>query len=137
MIGDPAGQTIALLGLAFKANTDDLRESPALPIIEGLLAKGAKIRAHDPRALAGAQKIFGERIAYFEDAYEAATGADALGIATEWEAYRRLDLSKLKELLARPVLIDLRNLLDPAQVREYGFVYEGIGRVVQSRIQGS
>ncbi len=131
VLGGLAGRTIALLGLAFKANTDDLRESPALPIIDGLLANGAKVQAHDPQALAAAKQIFGDRIAYFEDEYEAAAGAVALVISTEWEAYRRLDLATLKKVLARPVLIDLRNLLDPAQARAHGFVYEGIGRVVQ------
>lgn len=129
VIGDPAGRIIGLLGLAFKANTDDMRESPAIPIIEGLLAAGARIHAHDPQAMAEAKKIFGERIVYFEDEYEAATGADALVITTEWDVYRRLDLTMLKKLLARTILIDLRNLFDPDQVRAQGFIYEGIGRI--------
>lgn len=127
-IDPPAGKTVALLGLAFKANTDDLRESPALPLIEGLLAAGARIRVHDPKALAAAEAIFGSKIKYFEDEYAAAEGAEALVLVTEWEQYRNLNLPLLKEKMAQAMIIDLRNLLTPENVHAHGFLYEGIGR---------
>jgi len=127
-IDPPAGKTVALLGLAFKANTDDLRESPALPLIEGLLAAGARIRVHDPKALSAAEAIFGSKIKYFEDEYAAAEGAEALVLVTEWEQYRNLNLPLLKEKMAQAMIIDLRNLLTPENVHAHGFLYEGIGR---------
>lgn len=127
-VGDPTGKTITLLGLSFKANTDDLRESPALPLIEGLLAAGANIHVHDPEALAAAKQIFGPQISYFQDEYTAAHGAAAVVIVTEWEQYAKLDLALLKTKMAQAILIDLRNLFTPEEVRAHGFSYESIGR---------
>ena len=127
-LGPPAGKTIAVLGLAFKANTDDLRASPALPIIEGLLRAGAQIRVHDPKALNNGKKVFGNRITYCTDEYTAAQDASAVVIVTEWEQYRALDLDLLKAKMAQAIIIDLRNLLTPERVRAHGFLYEGIGR---------
>lgn len=124
----PAGKTVALLGLTFKANTDDLRESPALNLIEGLLAAGVRIRVHDPKALTAAEAVFGNKIQYCADEYSAAEGAEALVLVTEWEQYRRLDLPCLKKKMARAMIIDLRNLLTPEDVHAHGFLYEGIGR---------
>lgn len=130
-IGPPAGKTITLLGLAFKANTDDLRESPALPLIEGLLAAGVRLRVHDPKALTAAKAIFGSKLKYYEDEYAAAEGAEALVLVTEWEQYRKLDFSLLKTKMSQAIVIDLRNLFSPEKVRAHGFVYEGIGRGIQ------
>jgi len=124
----PTGKTIAVFGLAFKANTDDLRDSPALPIIEGLLRAGAQIRVHDPKALAAGKGVFGDKITYCEDEYTAAQNASAVVIVTEWEQYRQLNLDLLKAKMAQAIVIDLRNLLPPEQVRAHGFIYEGIGR---------
>jgi len=126
--GPLAGKTLAFLGLAFKPNTDDVRESPALAIISQLLDEGAELRVHDPAAMEETRKIFGERLCYCNDPYEAAQGAGALIIATEWDSYRRLDLGRLRSLLQSPVLIDLRNIYTPEEVRKFGFSYESLGR---------
>jgi UDPglucose 6-dehydrogenase len=123
-----AGRTVAIWGLAFKAETDDMRESPAIPLIEGLLAAGAKVRAHDPKAAESAHGIFGDRILYATDPYHAAEGADALVIVTEWKVYRNPDFERLKTLLLRPLVIDGRNLYDPARMLAIGFEHHGIGR---------
>ncbi|HHW12137.1 MAG TPA: UDP-glucose/GDP-mannose dehydrogenase family protein [Firmicutes bacterium] len=134
ILGPPAGKTIAVYGLAFKANTDDLRESPALSIIEGLLQAGARIRVHDPKALAAGRKVFGDKVTYCADEYTAAQDASAVVITTEWEQYRRLDLDLLKTKMAQAIIIDLRNLLTPEQVRAHGFLYEGIGRGSKQKV---
>ena len=126
--GPLAGKTLAFLGLAFKPNTDDVRESPALAIISQLLDEGAELRVHDPAAMEETRKIFGERLCYCNDPYEAAQGAGALIIATEWDSYRRLDLGRLRSLLQSPVLIDLRNIYTLEEVRKFGFRYESLGR---------
>jgi UDPglucose 6-dehydrogenase len=126
--GSVAGRTIAVWGLAFKAETDDMRESPAIPLIEGLLAAGAKVQAHDPKALETAREILGDRVSYAHDPYGAAQGADALAIVTEWLVYRNPDFDRLKELLKQPLVVDGRNLYDPVRMRAQGFLYHGIGR---------
>ena len=126
--GPLAGKTLAFLGLAFKPNTDDVRESPALAIVGQLLDEGAELRVHDPAAMEETRKIFGERLCYCNDPYEAAQGAEALIIATEWNSYRRLDLGRLRSLLQSPVLIDLRNIYTLEEVRKFGFRYESLGR---------
>ncbi len=123
-----AGKTVAIWGLAFKAETDDMRESPSIPLIEGLLAAGARVQAHDPKAMETARDVFGDRITYANDPYSAADGADALTIVTEWLVYRNPDFPRLKGLLRRPLLLDGRNLYDPARLRAQGFEYHGIGR---------
>jgi len=123
-----AGKTVAIWGLAFKAETDDMRESPSIPLVEGLLAAGARVQAHDPKAMETAREVFGDRIMYAHDPYSAAHGADALAIVTEWLVYRNPDFPRLKELLRRPLVVDGRNLYDPARLRAQGFEYHGIGR---------
>lgn len=124
--GDVGGKLIAVLGLSFKPNTDDMRASPAIPIIEGLQKKGAAIRAYDPEAMDGAKKNLSD-IAYCADPYDCANGADALVIITEWDQFRALDFRRLKLLMTRPVLIDLRNIYKPAQMKVHGFSYTGVG----------
>jgi UDPglucose 6-dehydrogenase len=122
------GKTVGLWGLAFKAETDDIRESPALPLIEGLLARGARVQAHDPHAMENARKRFGDRITCAGDPYAAAHGADALVVATEWLVYRNPDFERLRGEMAGRVLIDGRNLYDAARMRALGFAYASIGR---------
>ncbi len=123
-----AGAKVAVWGLAFKPETDDMRESPAIPLIERILAAGGVVRAHDPKALEVARSLFGSRVTYAGDAYEAVEGADALVIVTEWLLYRNLDLERVRSLLRRPVVIDGRNLFDPQRMRALGFTYRGLGR---------
>lgn len=127
-LGDLHGKTIALLGLAFKPNTDDMREAPSITIVNGLLAGGASIKAHDPEAMVEAEKVFGDRIGYCQDVYDTAKGADALVIVTEWNSYRRLDLPRLRELMKDAILIDLRNIYTPQEAQAAGFRYVGVGR---------
>ncbi|MFZ5624879.1 MAG: UDP-glucose dehydrogenase family protein [Gemmatimonadota bacterium] len=127
-LGDLAGKAIGVWGLAFKAETDDMRESPSIPLVEGLLAAGATVRAHDPQAMESAQQIFGDRITYARDPYEALDGGHALIVVTEWLMYRNPNFDRMKERLARPLVIDGRNLYDPARMAEMGFEYHGIGR---------
>jgi UDPglucose 6-dehydrogenase len=122
------GRTIAVWGLAFKPRTDDMREAPAIPIINGLLERGAKVRAYDPEAHGVAQSVFKNRIYYARDAYDALAGADALLVVTEWNEFREPDFAKMKQLLKRPVIFDGRNIFDPAHIRGMGFTYSSIGR---------
>jgi UDPglucose 6-dehydrogenase len=125
---DLKGKTVGIWGLAFKAETDDMRESPTIPLIEGLLEAGARVQAHDPKATDSARAIFGDRVIYTADPYSAANGADALLIMTEWLVYRNPDFERVRKLLRRPLLIDGRNLYDPARMTALGFEYHGIGR---------
>jgi UDPglucose 6-dehydrogenase len=122
------GYTIGIWGLAFKAGTDDMRESSSIPLIEGLLGAGARVQAHDPHAAEQARRLFGDRIAYAADPYAAAEGADALVVVTEWLIYRNPDFPRLRAALRRPLLIDGRNLYNPARAAADGFEYHGIGR---------
>jgi UDPglucose 6-dehydrogenase len=122
------GRTIAVWGLAFKPRTDDMREAPAIPIIEGLLARGAKVRAYDPEARDVARSLFKNRIHYASDAYHALKGADALLIVTEWNEFREPDFDKMKRLLKAPLIFDGRNLYEPIEIRNLGFTYSSIGR---------
>jgi len=128
--GSLEGRRFALWGLAFKPNTDDLREAPSRVVIEGLLARGAAVSAYDPVAMAEARHIYaGEpRVRFADDAMTAADGADALVIVTEWKAFRSPDFDELKRRLAAPVIFDGRNLYEPAAVRAHGFEYFAIGR---------
>ncbi|MCH7874334.1 MAG: UDP-glucose/GDP-mannose dehydrogenase family protein [Gemmatimonadetes bacterium] len=126
--GDMRGRTIAVWGLAFKAETDDMRESPAVDLIEALLEAGAAVRAHDPQATASARALFGERIDYAEHAYDSLAGADALVIVTEWLEFRNPDFGRIKAALRQPLIVDGRNLYDPAKMAALGFTYLGIGR---------
>ena len=126
--GSLQGLTFAVWGLAFKPKTDDMREAPAITIIEGLLGNGARVRAHDPVAAEVAASIFGGRIDLAPDPYSAADGADALILVTEWNEFRQPDFELLKRTMKQPVLFDGRNVWDPAKVRALGFTYQGIGR---------
>ncbi|MBI5138057.1 MAG: UDP-glucose/GDP-mannose dehydrogenase family protein [Nitrospirae bacterium] len=124
--GDLNGKTIAVLGLAFKPNTDDMREAPSIAIIQAMQEQGATIRACDPVAEREAQKILKD-LSYHENAYEAAEGADAVAIVTEWNRFRNLDLDRLKSVLTAPVLCDLRNIYDPDRVVAAGMEYHCVG----------
>jgi len=125
--GSVQGKTIAVLGLAFKANTDDLRESPAIAIVRSLIGLGATIRAYDPEAVDNARAVL-PTIEYAADAYEAIDGADLLVIVTEWPEFATLDLSRVYTSMASPVIVDLRNLYNPSDMAELGFAYHSIGR---------
>lgn len=126
-IGRVKGQTIAILGLSFKPNTDDLREAPSIYLINKLLEEGVIIRAYDPASMENARKIFPE-ITYCEDSYDAVKGADATVIVTEWNQFRNLDLTRIKRLMRQPFFFDLRNIYDPEKMRLLGFKYFSIGR---------
>ncbi len=126
--GDVKGKTIAVWGLAFKPNTDDIREAPALYIIDELLAAGAAVKAFDPEAMSNVQEIYGERIQFANDQYEALIGADALAIVTEWSVFRTPSFRVMKELLKTPAIFDGRNLYDLERMKEEGIYYESIGR---------
>jgi UDPglucose 6-dehydrogenase len=121
------GKAIAVLGLSYKPNTDDVRDSPAIDIILKLQDRGAQIRACDPQAIDNARQELKE-VEFFEDPYEAAQGCQVLVVATEWNEFRRLDLDRLRAALTEPVMVDLRNVYDPAEMREQGFRYVGVGR---------
>jgi UDPglucose 6-dehydrogenase len=125
--GDLKGKRIAVLGLAFKPNTDDMREAPAIPLVNGLVERGAQVSAFDPVAREQAEKIF-KGIEFAPDAYAAAAGADALVIVTEWDEFRALDLEKIAGSLRGKVLVDLRNVYDRDEAEEAGLTYFGIGR---------
>jgi len=125
--GDVAGKTIAILGLSFKPETDDMRDAPSIDIISGLVERGATVRACDPRALDAASKVLPDMVPC-PDAYTACTGANALVLMTEWNQYRMLDLERVKKLLVEPLMIDLRNVYDPETVRDAGLSYTSVGR---------
>jgi UDPglucose 6-dehydrogenase len=126
-VGDLRGKTIGILGLSFKPNTDDVRESSAIAIIRDLLAMGAKVKAFDPAAIEEAKALLPE-VEYGKDAYDVAKGCHALVLVTEWNQFRRLDLQRIKGLLNTPIFIDLRNVYDPDQMKRLGFTYSGVGR---------
>jgi UDPglucose 6-dehydrogenase len=127
LVGDLKGKMIAVLGLAFKPETDDMREAPAADIISGLLEQGARVRAYDPAAMSEAQKIL-PGVDYAEDEYAAVTDADALVFVTEWNQFRALDMARIRDLMKSPKIADLRNIYDPSDMRELGFDYVGVGR---------
>jgi UDPglucose 6-dehydrogenase len=126
-LGTLRGQVVGLFGLSFKPNTDDMREAPSLEIVAELLKKGATVRAYDPAAAEKA-KLLMPGVEYRRNAYAVAKGADGVVVVTEWNEFRQLDLAKLKRTMRRPVLVDGRNIYDPAHMRSLGFVYRGIGR---------
>jgi UDPglucose 6-dehydrogenase len=128
LAGRLPGATVAVWGLAFKAETDDVRESPALALVGQLLAAGAEVRVHDPAAMPAARRHLGDRVCYAAHAYEALEGAAALAIVTEWLEYRNPDFERMKALLAQPLIVDGRNLYDPARLARLGFTYDSIGR---------
>ncbi|HEU4660215.1 MAG TPA: UDP-glucose/GDP-mannose dehydrogenase family protein [Pseudolabrys sp.] len=125
--GEIRGKTIAVLGLTFKPNTDDMREAPAIPLITALQDMGAKVRAYDPVGMEQAKAVI-SNVAFCANAYSCAEGASALVIVTEWEQFRALDLDRLKSVMERPVLVDLRNIYPPEEVARHGFIYESVGR---------
>ncbi len=127
LCGSVQGKTIGILGLAFKPETDDMRDSPTIPLINGLQQQGAKIRAYDPQAMDNASRIFKD-VKFCHDAYETADGADALVIATEWNEFRALKLERIRGLLKQPVIVDLRNVYDPQRMKSEGFTYVSVGR---------
>ena len=128
-VGSPRGKRVGVLGLSFKPNTDDVRDAPALAIIAGLKRRGIKVRAFDPVAMPGAKDLAVLRgVELAPDAYEAARGADALAIVTEWNEFRGMDLPRLRRLMRKPVLCDLRNIYDPSEVEASGMRYVGVGR---------
>lgn len=127
-IGGLEGKRVAVWGLAFKPQTDDIGESPALELIEGLLDRGAEIFAHDPKAMSNAASVFGERVSFVDDMYEAAQDADVLVLCTEWHQYRRPNFSRLAEAMRSRVVLDGRNVWNPEELRDVGFRYFGIGR---------
>jgi UDPglucose 6-dehydrogenase len=122
------GATVAVWGLAFKAETDDVRDSPALVLVEALLGAGARVRVHDPAALQTARHALGDRVTYATHAYAALEGAAALAIVTEWLEYRNPDFDRIKRLLSRPLIVDGRNLYEPDRLARLGFTYDSIGR---------
>src|SRR6186713_1205857 len=125
--GNLRGRSIAVLGLTFKPNTDDMREAPSIPLITALQDMGAKVRAYDPVGMEQAKSVIGN-VTFCDDAYSCAKGAAALVIVTEWEQFRALDFDRLKTIMAQPVLVDLRNVYQPDEMSRRGFAYEGIGR---------
>jgi len=131
-LGSLEGKIIAVLGLTFKANTDDVRESPALTIVPELIKRGARVRAYDPMGMKNAQKVLGDNgIIYCKDEYHAAEKADAVVILTEWFVFRRMDLDRLRKVMKGNHFFDFRNLYEPEEVKNAGFVYEGVGRAVE------
>ena len=130
--GDIRGKTIAVLGLTFKPKTDDMREAPSIPLITALQDMGAKVRAYDPVGMAQAKAVI-EHVTFCDSAYSCAEGASALVIVTEWEEFRALDFARLKGTMARPVLVDLRNVYRRAEVERHGFAYESVGRAAKAQ----
>jgi UDPglucose 6-dehydrogenase len=126
-VGDLRGKTIGILGLSFKPNTNDIRESSSITIIRDLLRMGAAVKAFDPAAMEEAKAVLPE-VEYRKDPYDVAEGCDALVLVTEWNQFRRLDLERIKALLKAPVFIDLRNVYEPDQMKRLGFNYCGVGR---------
>ena len=127
--GSVAGKTIAVLGVTFKPNTDDMRDSPSLVIVPALQGEGAKVRAFDPEGMKEAKKMMPD-VTWCEDAYDTLQGADVMVILTEWNEFRGLDLKRAKELMRQPLIVDLRNIFDPAQVSKAGFDYASVGRAM-------
>jgi UDPglucose 6-dehydrogenase len=126
--GSLKGKTIAVWGLAFKPKTDDMREAPAITIIQALLAQGAKVQTYDPEAVEVAKRHFGNKVTYAKRAYEALNGADGLALVTEWNEFREPDFARMRKLMKEPVIFDGRNIYNPAQMKAHGFTYFSIGR---------
>jgi UDPglucose 6-dehydrogenase len=126
--GSLKGRRIAVWGLAFKPRTDDMREAPAVPLINGMLDEGAAVQAYDPEAMKVAKTIFGSKITYAENSYAALTGADALALVTEWDEFREPDYARMRKLMREPVIFDGRNIYNPEAMRAQGFTYNSIGR---------
>jgi UDPglucose 6-dehydrogenase len=127
--GKVAGKRFAIWGLAFKPRTDDVREAPALVVIDWLLENGAKVAVHDPEAMDNVRRQYGDQLEYCEQMMDVLPGADALAINTEWSEFRNPNLEEVRQLLAAPVIFDGRNLYDPEAMRDLGFTYYSIGRL--------
>jgi UDPglucose 6-dehydrogenase len=125
--GKARGKTVGVLGLTFKPNTDDMRDAPSIAIIQTLVDAGARVRAFDPEGMEAAKAVL-DNVEYCQDAYDAAKGADCLVLVTEWNAFRSLDLARIKDLMISPVLVDLRNVYRPSEVEAAGFIYSSVGR---------
>ena len=129
MLGDdPRGRTVALLGLTFKPNTDDMRDAPALAVAQYLADAGVVLRVYDPEGMTAAKPLLPASAIFCRDAYDAAAGADAVVIVTEWDAFRALDLGRLAQTMAKPVMVDLRNVYRREAVERAGFTYTAVGR---------
>jgi UDPglucose 6-dehydrogenase len=126
--GDIKGKTVAMWGLAFKPNTDDIREAPALEMIDALLQRGAKVQCYDPEAMPNVQRILGDSVVFAEKMYSALEGADFLVIATEWPEFRTPDFARIDGLLAEKVIFDGRNVFEMDTMRKHGYTYYSIGR---------
>jgi UDPglucose 6-dehydrogenase len=126
--GSLEGKRIAVWGLAFKPKTDDMREAPAVPLIQGLLEAGAAVQAYDPEAMKVARSIFGARVQFADKSYDALKGADGLTIVTEWNEFREPDFTRIRKMMRTPVIFDGRNIYNPDQIRSFGFTYYSIGR---------
>ena len=131
--GSLRGKIIAVLGLTFKPNTDDMREAPSIALIRALQDMGATVRAFDPAGMANARTVL-QDVAYYDDAYDCADAADVLVIATEWEQFRALDLDRLREAMACPIVVDLRNVYRPEEMDQHGFAYASVGRALRSKV---
>ena len=129
--GDVTGKTVAVLGLSFKPETDDMRDSPSIPLIESLIGEGAHVKAFDPEAMANAREYLPDSVEYCTDSYEAVVDADAMIIVTEWNQFRSLDMERIKEKLAGNVVVDLRNVYSPERMADAGFDYVGVGRAAE------
>lgn len=128
LTGDLNNKCIAVLGLSFKPETDDMRESPAISIIKDLIKNNSVIKVHDPKAMDNAKKIFGEKLIYCDTALETVKNADALILVTDWNEYRSLDLNTVGKLMKNKIILDTRNMLEPEDAKSLGFIYEGVGR---------
>jgi UDPglucose 6-dehydrogenase len=126
--GEVSGKRIAIWGLAFKPRTDDIRDAPAIDLIEQLLAGGASVRVHDPEAMGNVRALYGDRLEYAATPLDALDGADCLAIVTEWQEFRSPDFDAIRRALKNPVIFDGRNHLDPAALKALGFTYSGVGR---------
>jgi UDPglucose 6-dehydrogenase len=127
LVPDLKGKTVAMLGLAFKANTDDIRVAPSLDIIEHILEKGGTVKAYDPAAMENTKRMF-PTLSYMANAYDAVAGADVVLIMTEWDEFKNLDIKKMAELVAHKVIVDARNLYDPIELKKLGFACDNMGR---------
>lgn len=134
--GDVKGKTIGVLGLAFKPNTDDMRDAPSIPIINRLIELGAKVKSYDPASMEEAKHVIDKALVYCKDGFEVCDGADVLVIMTEWPQFRNLDLDKVKALLNAPKMVDLRNVYQPVRMKEEGFQYIGVGRPYKAFPEG-
>jgi len=130
--GDLTGKLIAVLGLSFKPETDDMRDSPSIPLIESIVGDGAKVRAFDPEAMDNARVYLPKEVEYCTDSYEAAVDADALIIVTEWNQFRSLHMERIRSTLKHPTVIDLRNIYDPQRMKDQGFNYYSVGRAAEN-----